>query len=158
MFGELTSHQIDAFLKNQLVGRIGCSSAAHETYVVPISYAYDGNAIICHTHEGKKAELMRQNPNVCFEVDDLTDMGNWKSVIVQGRFEELVDRQERHRAMTVLLNRYLPMISSVTVHLGKYWPFPPDDTGEIEGVVFRIAVREKSGRFESNHQSPAFPG
>jgi hypothetical protein len=156
MIGELQPQQIEEVLGSQVVGRIGCH-ASGETYIVPISYAYDGTYIYCHTHEGKKLDMMRQNPKICFEVDDLKDMANWKSVIAKGTFQELIGRHERNNAMQMLLNRYLPVMSSITTHLGEFWPFIPDDTREIKGVVFRIALKEKSGRFESTYESPEIP-
>ena len=157
MLGTLNTQQIEEVLQHQIVGRIGCH-ANGETYVVPISYAYDGNYIYCHTHEGKKTGILRKNPKVCFEVDELNDMSNWRSVVVQGEFEEIKDRRARNEAMQTLLRRYLPIMSSVTTHLGAHWPFEPDDTTEIDGLVFRIAVKEKSGRFETNQQSPIICG
>jgi hypothetical protein len=156
MIGELQPQQIEEVLSSQVVGRIGCH-AGGETYIVPISYAYDGTYVYCHTHEGKKLDMMRQNPKICFEVDDLKDMANWRSVIAKGTFQELVSRHERNNAMQTLLNRYLPVLSSITTHLGEFWPFIPDDTREIKGVVFRIALKEKTGRFESGYESPEIP-
>ena len=78
MLGTLIPIQIDKVLKEGLLGRIGCSGEG-KTYVVPISYAYDGNFIYCHTHEGLKTKMMRENPNICFEVEEMKDMANWKS-------------------------------------------------------------------------------
>ena len=157
MLGILDSTEIEELLRSQLIGRIGCH-AGGETYVVPISYAYDGNYIYCHTDEGKKASMMRKNPKICFQVDSMKDMANWKSVIIQGLFEELKEKSDRIHAMQTLLNRYLPIISSVTTHLGQHWPFQPDDIDEIDGVIFRIAMKEKSGRYESAEQSPVMQG
>lgn len=157
MLGILRSQQVEELLKNQIVGRIGCH-ADGETYIVPISYAYDGTYIYCHTQEGKKIDMIRKNKRVCFEVDEMKDMANWKSVVVQGEFQELTDPQQRNAAMKTLLNRYFPIVSSVTIHLGKHWPFYSDDTADINGIVFRIAVKEKSGRFESAGESPSLPG
>lgn len=157
MLGNLQPQQVEEVLKNQLVGRIGCSLNG-ETYIVPISYAYDGNYIYCHTNEGKKTNIMRKNPRVCFQVDEMKDMANWKSVIVQGEFEELTLKDDRNAAMQTLLNRYLPVLSSVTTHFGEHWPFHPEDVTNIKGVVFRIVVVEKTGRFEDTMHSPSFPG
>lgn len=157
MLGKLQPQQIEEVLNGQTVGRIGCS-ADGETYIVPISYAYDGNYIYCHTNEGKKTDMMRKNPRICFEVDEMKDMANWKSVVLQGNFEELKNTDDRRHAIETLLNRYLPVISSVTMHLGESWPFHSGDITGINGVVFRISVREKSGRFESSQQSPSIPG
>ena len=157
MIGVLPQDQIEDLLKTQVVGRIGCSTDG-ETYIVPISYAYDGQYIYCHTQEGRKSSMMRKNPRICFEVEDMQNMANWKSVVLQGTYEELVEKKDRNFAMKTLLNRYLPIISSVTMHLGEHWPFHPEDTTEIHGIVFRIAISEKTGRFESSQQSPVIPG
>jgi len=152
MLGTLIPIQIDKVLKEGLLGRIGCS-ADGKTYVVPISYAYDGKFIYCHTHEGLKTKIMRENPNICFEVEEMKDMANWNSVIVQGEFVELYKPAEINQAMEILLKRYLPIISSVTTHLGKHWPFHPDDATEIDGITFKIKIKEKYGRFESGEST-----
>jgi len=52
----------------------------------------------------------------------------------------------------------LPVISSVTTHIVEHWPFHPDDVTDMNGIVFRIVVEEKTGRFESTMQSPDIPG
>lgn len=75
MLGKLESKQIEKVLNNNIVGRIGCH-ADGTTYVVPISYAYDGTYIYGRTMEGMKVNIMRKNPNVCFEVDDMKNMAN----------------------------------------------------------------------------------
>jgi len=152
MMGKLSAVEIEEVLSSQILGRIGCS-ADGLTYVVPISYAYDGNYLYCHTHEGMKLSIMRKNPAICFEVDEMKNMANWKSVVVQGRFEELDDQIDRKHALDLLNKRVLPLISSQTTHLTPYWPFPPDDYKQIKGVVFRIALLEKSGRFENDQAS-----
>ena len=99
MFGKLNSEEIDQLLNNQLVGRIGCHSDG-VTYVVPISYAFDGNNIYAHSFKGLKLTIMRKNPKVCFEVDDTQDLANWKSVICWGEFEELTDEVQKKRSST----------------------------------------------------------
>ena len=157
MLGNLRPQQIEQVLKDQLVGRIGCCLNG-EPYIVPISYAYDGTYIYCHTTEGKKTEMMRRNPRICFQVDEMKDMANWQSVIALGEFEELKTKEQRNTALQFLLNRYLPVISSVTTHMGEQWPFRPDDVATIDGVVFRIVIKQKTGRFENTMQSPDFPG
>lgn len=154
MFGQLSDIEIEDVLVHQVFGRIGCH-ADGLTYVVPVSYAYDSNCIYVHTSEGLKIALMRKNPEVCFEVDQLKDMANWKSVIAWGRFEELKDNGEREAAMQILTNRILPVVSSATTHLTLQWPFPGEDYSEVKGIIFRICLYEKTGRFENNFM-PSF--
>ncbi len=155
MIDKLNQNQIEELLSKQLIGRIGCH-AEGITYVVPISYAYHQDFIYAHTYEGMKMEVMRKNPEVCFEVDDTQDTSNWKSVIAWGTFEELHDPAERDEALQVLNNRILPLNSSVTTHLGSGWPFTYNEKGGVDGIFFRIRLQNKTGRFESNQVTPAF--
>ncbi|HEY6031057.1 MAG TPA: pyridoxamine 5'-phosphate oxidase family protein, partial [Gaiellaceae bacterium] len=87
MIEELTDEEIDDFLREQFVARIGCH-ADGETYVVPVIYAWDGDCAWVMSIEGRKVEMMRANPRVCLEVDEY-ERGNWRSVILWGRYEEL---------------------------------------------------------------------
>ena len=150
MFGNLSDAEIDAFIHQQAVGHLGCH-ADGKTYVVPVSYAYDGIYIYGHTEEGLKVNIMRKNPNVCLEVDEITNMANWKSAICWGKFEELTGEEGRNEGLKKLLEQPLPFIASKTVMLSPVWPFPPSDYSLIGGVVYRILVEEKSGRFERGH-------
>lgn len=155
MLGILDMQQIESLLYSEIVGRIGCHDE-NSTYIVPISYAYDGEYIYCHTREGKKLEMMRKNPRVCFEVDHEENMANWQSVIVWGTFEELKDVLLRAKALEQLHRRIYPMIPSETVRLSRDWPFRPDELNRIEGVTFRILAGEKTGRYEKTDDQPFF--
>ncbi|MCO6496190.1 MAG: pyridoxamine 5'-phosphate oxidase family protein [Chitinophagaceae bacterium] len=146
MFGELTQQESEQLLKDHIYGRIGCH-AFGKTYIVPISYAYSDGYLYFHTFEGQKVQMMRNNPSVCFQMDMLEDMANWKSVIIQGTFEELNDN-DRDKGLKVLLARELPALVSETVKLTPLWPFPETKYDDIPGIVFRIKVNEISGRFE----------
>ena len=157
MIGNLTTNEIGDLLYKEVVGRIGCY-ANGRMYVVPVSYAYDGNDIYIHTYEGLKMKMMRENPNVCFEIDDFRDMGKWQSVIAWGQFEEIISEEERKKALRLLINRSLPVISSVTTHLGSNWPFSSDELEEIDGIVFRIKLHERTGKFETSSDSPGING
>src|SRR5687767_6795875 len=126
MMGKLTSQEIEHLMQHEIVGRLGCH-ANGVTYVVPINYAYDGQYIYGHTHEGMKINIMRKNRNVCFQVDNMANMANWKSVIAMGEFEELTDPETRNHAVQKLINRTLPVLSSATVQLTPEWPFKGGD-------------------------------
>jgi nitroimidazol reductase NimA-like FMN-containing flavoprotein (pyridoxamine 5'-phosphate oxidase superfamily) len=149
MIGKLNADEIEKLLNEQTIGRIGCYDN-EKVYVVPVSYAYDGKYIYIRSFEGKKIEMMRKNPTVCFQVDSMQNMANWQSVIASGDFEELTDERERIKALQVLIDRHLPVISSETTHLGGTWPFSSDDVNTIKGIVFRIQLKDKTGRFEKN--------
>ena len=147
MFGKLTSTQIEELLHQQVIGRIGCH-ANGITYVVPISYAYDGEFIYGHSVEGMKIGMMRKNPEICFEIDNTNNLSNWQSVVAWGLFQELPIGQDRDHAIRSLEARKLPILTSETMHISPQWPFPVEDGDEIPGIIFRIRLMQKSGRYE----------
>jgi uncharacterized protein len=100
---ELSPAEIAALLEEQLVGRIGCH-ADGLTYVVPVIYAYDSGSVYVLSTEGQKVDMMRANPEVCFEVDRYDGPGSWRSVVAQGRYEEL-DGDGVTRARALLVER-----------------------------------------------------
>ncbi|MGV3504554.1 MAG: pyridoxamine 5'-phosphate oxidase family protein [Adhaeribacter sp.] len=147
MLGNLNPEQIDYVLHSQVVGRIGCA-AAGRVYLVPITYVYDGQYLYCHTREGLKVQMMRQNPQICFEVDIIQDMAHWQCVIIQGQYQEL-SGQEGQDARRMLLNRISPLLVSETSMPGGSQEFhQPLTGGPAMPVTFRIEIKEKSGRYE----------
>lgn len=150
MIGKLTEEQIDEFLKNNLFGRIGCNDG-RKCYVVPTNYVYDGRFIIAHSLMGMKIDIMRKNPDVCLEVDEMKTFTNWKSVIAWGKYQELTDQRDRFSAMALFADRMIhikmsktavtPLITEEIVHGHSPSVFKP--------IIYRIIVTEKTGRFEN---------
>lgn len=157
MFGILDEAQADQLLQQQLIGRIGCHANGF-TYVVPVSYACHGQFIYVHTQEGKKMEMMRQNPEICFQVDDTRNLANWRSVICQGLFEELTSEADKRIALRQLQERIIPAFSSETMHLSPEWPFPAGNDIIPGGIFFRILILEKTGRYEKKEGADVFGG
>ena len=153
MFGTLTSQEIELILARNILGRLGFSDG-RQPYILPISYAYHDNSIYCHSYEGSKLAAMRKYPAVCFQIDEITNMANWKSVLCWGTFSEINDKTSRGEAIRHLANRSLPIISSETTHLFPQWPFEPNDLNELKGVIFKIKIDKKTGRFEQYDKYP----
>lgn len=151
MLTELGQTQIDRILHSECFGRLGCHSG-NRTYVVPMTYVYDGSSIISHTGTGMKVRMMRENPNVCFEVDRVNQDGGWLSVIVQGRFEELHGDAAR-TALQALLDHLDAVeqwhgLGPPTHGGGRFVPSSEQRVVRPE-VIFRINVAEKSGRTDT---------
>jgi uncharacterized protein len=155
MLGELTHNQIDQILQQEVIGRLGCY-ANQKIYVVPITYVFDGKCIYAHSREGLKVEMMRKNPLVCFEVDAMENMSNWRSAIVWGTYEELTTLEGVQAGMKLLTDRFLPMMVSDTL---RPWHGHPPEAVEkgTQAVVFRIHVNEKTGRFEKTDFNTPLP-
>jgi nitroimidazol reductase NimA-like FMN-containing flavoprotein (pyridoxamine 5'-phosphate oxidase superfamily) len=148
MLGELTEAQIDHVLHSQMIGRIGCSSEGR-MYVVPVTYVYHDGYIYVHSKEGKKVKMMRKNPSVCFQVDIIENMINWRSVIVWGTYEELKSEEKQQAGMKIMMDRLAPLLTSETVRPHPGYPHSPEIVEkEFKAVAYRIKIVEKTGRFE----------
>jgi nitroimidazol reductase NimA-like FMN-containing flavoprotein (pyridoxamine 5'-phosphate oxidase superfamily) len=148
MLGSLNQAQIDHVLQSNVIGRIGCH-ANELTYVVPVTYVYYGGCIYGHTVEGLKMRMIRKNPNVCFEVDQIQDYANWVSVIVWGTFMELKG-EEIITGLKILSDglshHYLSHTSTPQAEdFGVVDEFP---NNQINSIVYRIDITKKTGRFE----------
>jgi nitroimidazol reductase NimA-like FMN-containing flavoprotein (pyridoxamine 5'-phosphate oxidase superfamily) len=133
---ELSVAETEEFLRGQRIARLGCH-AGGETYVVPLIYAYDDCAVVAVTTEGRKTAMLRQNPQVCVEVDeyDTDGKGSWRSVIAYGRCEELAgDAVEP--ALALLRERFARTAGRAA---------EPRPLGS-NVVVLRIRLDEISGR------------
>ena len=145
VLGKLDNAQIEDVLGKAVIGRVGCVSDGRP-YVVPIAYVYENGCVYGHSIAGKKLAAMRENPGVCFEVECVDDLQNWRSVIASGTFEEL-DEAEQEAGMQLLVERLMPLMAHPGGPEGdEHGGAHPPSHG---AVVFRIRLDEKSGRFEA---------
>jgi nitroimidazol reductase NimA-like FMN-containing flavoprotein (pyridoxamine 5'-phosphate oxidase superfamily) len=151
MIDRLNAAEIENLLTSQMLGRIGCH-AGGVTYIVPISYAYDGSNIYAHSLEGMKLAMMRTNPSVCFEVEMMSDMANWRTVICQGIFKELADTSEKEKAFHLLVSRNISSPASETLKITPLWPFSDNEYAEVKGILFKITLVEKTGSYERSEK------
>lgn len=149
MIGRLSTEQIERILTDNHLGRIGCRDK-NQVYIVPINYVYDGTSIIAHSVAGKKIEMMRKNPQVCFQVDDIKSFTHWKSVIAWGEFRELTDEHDRYMAIKLFVDRTLRLKISETAMPPELFEqrVHPRSPGNIKPVIYQITLTEKTGRYE----------
>lgn len=151
MIGTLSSQSSNEILQNNRLGRIGCSDG-NRTYVVPVQYVFDGRSIFAHSAEGMKIHIMRKNPDVCFEVDEIQDINNWRSVIIWGKYHELKNEHERYTAIKLF------SVHNIHLKLSETSILPPIHTGtfhynqsqNIRPVIYRIIIEHVTGRFETS--------
>lgn len=148
MLGELDTLQVNNVLMSQVMGRLACTDGT-TPYIVPVTYAYDGTYIYGQTNAGKKLDILRQNPNVCFEVAIIMDMANWRSVLVYGKFEEL-KKEEAAKARDILFGRVFSLMTSCTIHsTGHEIESDVDDANRVKKYMYRIVPEKITARFES---------
>lgn len=149
MLGTLTASQIDALLQRHAFGRIGYQIDGR-IYIIPVTYLFDGTSILAHSREGEKIRALRNQQEVCFQIDEIADQRNWQSVLVWGLYEEISDPQERY----YVLDRLIRKIYKLDVHQAADKPMELDVRPEqlldeeVKHIVYRIRILEKSGRFQ----------
>src|SRR5260370_2942366 len=75
--------EMHALLQREIFGHLGCARDGRP-YVVPMNYAYDGKELYFFTTEGMKTQFIQTNPQVCLQVEEITDSMHWRSVMVIG--------------------------------------------------------------------------
>lgn len=144
----LSESEIEALLLSATHGHLGCHCDG-ETYVVPISFAYDGKRLLGYTSPGKKIDMMRANPNVCVQVEQIVNLTDWRSAVVWGKFEELHQAQAAV-AVGYLIDRYGPMFQDMpnSDRRGREITPPRVDQTSDGRIVYCIHVKQATGRRE----------
>ena len=148
MRGDLNLNQINNLLSSQVIGRLACCDSEYP-YIIPMAYTYDGKSIYGQTEEGKKLDIMRENPNIAFQVDSYLDIFNWQSVIIYGQFEE-IKHEEDNYAKNLLLKNVMPLLTSKNIYNSENSNFNTAVTQEnhqSETIMFKIIINEKTGKF-----------
>lgn len=148
MLGVLNAEEIEQVLRDNVLGRVGCTDGL-KAYVVPMTYVYDDGCVIGHTAEGLKIEILRKNPECCFEVDQMKSISNWQSVIAWGTFKELKG-VEADNALEKITNKLLPLMPSETSLVARMGPISDKRTSTQfnNSIVYQITLKVKTGRYE----------
>jgi len=142
---------------NEVIGRVGyghlaCCRDGHP-YVVPVHYAFENGDIFIYTTEGKKAAIINQNPNVCIQIEEVTDNQHWQSVIFDGVAAEITNLEEREHAIKLILAVNPSLTPAVSIHWMDDW------VRENIEVMYRITPTATSGRRAVAHSvtAPVIP-
>ncbi|MBS1532248.1 MAG: pyridoxamine 5'-phosphate oxidase family protein [Bacteroidetes bacterium] len=147
MLGQLNEKQIDDVLQRQITGRLACHHAG-ETYIVPLNYVYKNGAIYAHSGPGKKIDMMRKNPKVCFEVEEIENIFQWRCIIAWGTFEEIRNADEKQQVRQLLIHRFMPLMDNPENHPSHGIADESDIDTRIDPIVYRIKLTKITGRFE----------
>lgn len=107
---------ITAIISKAAVCRLGMVNG-DKPYIVPLSYGYQDNALYFHgALKGQKIDLIKENPNVCFEFDIAVEaIGeeeacDWsmkfQSVIGFGKATLIEGLEGKRQALCVIMAQY----------------------------------------------------
>lgn len=142
---EIKDHEeIMEILKRASVCRLGLSY--HDIpYVVPMNYGYQDNCLYFHSAKaGKKLDIIRKNPHVCFEIDLETQVikrekpchwgMKYKSVIGFGVAELIPEVAAKKEALKIILKHYTT----------ESFEFSDQDVENVE--IIKVEINEMSGK------------
>ncbi len=120
-----------------------------EPYVVPLSFGYDGTAVVLHmAREGRKLEALRKADRVCLQWDlpgalvTAASACGWgtryESVIAWGKPQILADPGEKRAGLDLIMAHYAGPGPAT------HWVY--DDATLARTVVVRIVLEDARGK------------
>jgi nitroimidazol reductase NimA-like FMN-containing flavoprotein (pyridoxamine 5'-phosphate oxidase superfamily) len=108
--------EIEKILRQSHVCRLAMVDG-DKPYLVPMNFGYSNGCLFFHcAREGRKIDLIKKTPNICFEFDELIrfkkanlacDWGiDFKSVIGSGKAQFLEDSKEKKNALNIIMSQY----------------------------------------------------
>jgi nitroimidazol reductase NimA-like FMN-containing flavoprotein (pyridoxamine 5'-phosphate oxidase superfamily) len=119
-------------------------------YILPFNYGYHKNCIYIHSAPvGKKIDILKENPMVCFEVEYQADVVEdeiackwsalYRSVVGYGNVEIVTDFEEKKRGLEIIMLQH--------GFKGKM-EFDPKEVEFI--VVLKLNISTMTGKQSSN--------
>lgn len=136
---EMRKDEIEELLRGVRYGHLGCS-LNDQPYVIPVHYVYTGNSVYIYSTEGKKTDIIRENPRVCLQVEAVKDDRNWKSAVITGRAELVSDAEERDKALELIGYVNPTLTPAVSIRWMDNW------VRENIEAILRIDIELMTGR------------
>ncbi|WP_282050458.1 pyridoxamine 5'-phosphate oxidase family protein [Maribacter aquivivus] len=143
----LNQQECKTLLTQNYIGRLAYISGG-SPHIVPITYFYDPetNTITSYSSEGHKIQEMRKNTAVCLSIDEITSIADWKSVLLQGTFEELSRIDAKH-----MLHEFSEGVKKViATNYGEHPKCISEFSAKIDTedapIIFRININELKGK------------
>ncbi|HDZ14719.1 hypothetical protein LCGC14_0685010 [marine sediment metagenome] len=121
-------------------------------YINPITYYHDAEekCILSYSSPGFKIEAMGKHGSVAFQVDDIQSIQKWRSVLVQGRFEQLEGSTAK-----LQLHRFTEGVKRTIANRDAEAPkFIKDFSSRLQEreipIVYRIHITDIVGKFRED--------
>lgn len=143
----------EKILAEILSGTIICRVAmldGDRPYIIPFNYGYSDGCLFIHSApEGKKIDLLKQNPEVCFEVEDKMEITKgeracdwstrYRSVVGYGEVEILSDEASKQQGLEVIMAQHgaPELVEFNSKNLGRM-------------VILKLTISSMTGKQSSN--------
>jgi nitroimidazol reductase NimA-like FMN-containing flavoprotein (pyridoxamine 5'-phosphate oxidase superfamily) len=136
---DMTPADMHTLLQRESFGHLGCARDGRP-YVLPMNYAYDGKELYFFTTEGMKTQFIQANPQVCLQVEEVTDSTHWRSVMVIGKAEQITGNEEMQRAMRLITDRNPSLTPAISATQLDTWG------RAVDIALYRIKPEVMDGR------------
>jgi nitroimidazol reductase NimA-like FMN-containing flavoprotein (pyridoxamine 5'-phosphate oxidase superfamily) len=114
---EITDKQtIEQILSKSQVCRIAMIDNG-KPYIVPLNYGYQNNSLYIHSAPiGKKIDILKQNNNVCFEIEYSSEVikselscewsTKYRSLIGYGTIDIITDFEQKKKGLDIIMAHY----------------------------------------------------
>jgi len=136
--------KVEDVIQRAKVCRLGLCDQ-DQPYVVPLCFGYENGTLYCHSApEGRKLDMVRSNPKVCFELDVDQEFApndeackwslRYRSVIGFGTATVVEVPAAKRRGLDVIMAHYAD------------GPFTYEDQAIDRTVVIQVAVEHMTGK------------
>ena len=136
---EMSADDIEEVLNSAGFGHFACARD-NKPYVVPINYAYESPYIFIYSTGGKKSDIIKINPHVCLQVEEVVSKGYWRRVVVNGIAEHVTDPTEREEILKLILKSNPTLTPAISIRWMDNW------IRENREIVYKILPDTITGR------------
>ena len=136
---DMAPAEMHALLQRESFGHLGCARDGRP-YVLPMNYAYDGKELYFFTTDGMKTRFIGANPQVCLQVEEITDSTHWRSVMVIGKAEQITKSEETQQAMKLITGRNPSLSPAISATQLDTWG------RAVDIAIYRITPELIDGR------------
>lgn len=137
---KMRDSEIEELLARVNYGHLACARD-NQPYVVPVHYAYEKPYVYIYTTEGMKTEILRSNPRICLQVEEVIDNTNWRSVVIMGKAEQIITGlTEREEIVRFIRSTNPTLTPAISIQWVDNW------IKENVEAIFRITPVTVTGR------------
>jgi uncharacterized protein len=117
----------------------------NQPYIVPLCFGFKDNTLFFHSApQGKKIDILKKNPNVCFEFEIYTQViksamackwgMKYKSVIGYGTADFITDKDQKQQAFDIIMKQYTDEA------------FSYEETHLNAAVIIKVEIQSLTGK------------
>jgi hypothetical protein len=133
-------------LNNNYIGHLAYIFEG-KPFTVPITYYYDQkDSILAYASEGHKIEAMRKNTAVSLQVEEISGVKDWISILVHGEFKEITGANAKF-----LLHEFADGVKAIIHKKENLMPqYISEFTSDVYStgitIVYRIKITKMTGK------------